>query len=75
MEIYETRSRNAVKHPWLLSLVLLTLIVFGSLLVLQGLAIVLIPFLFGIPMEDLLYLLSGDLNHPNARMAFLFIQG
>ncbi len=41
MEIYETRSKNAVKHPWLLSLVLLFLIVFGALLVLQGLALLL----------------------------------
>src|SRR5690554_5215227 len=75
MEIYETRNNNAAKHPWLLSLVLLTLIVFGSLLVLQGLAIMLVPFLFGIPMEDLLHLFSGDSTHPNARLAFLFIQG
>ncbi len=75
MEIYETRSSNAPKHPWVLSLVLLALIVFGALLVLQGLAIMLVPFLFGIPMEDLLYLFTGDSTHPNARLAFLFIQG
>lgn len=75
MEIYETRSRNAGKHPWLLSLVLLTLIVFGSLLVLQGLSLMLVPVLFGIPMDEMLHLLTGELNHPNARLAFLFIQG
>jgi membrane protease YdiL (CAAX protease family) len=75
MEIYETRPGNAVKHPWLLSLVVLALIVFGALLVLQGLAIALLPFLFGIPMEELLLLITGDSSHPNARKAFLFIQG
>lgn len=75
MEIYETRSGNAVKQPWLLSLVVLALIVFGALLVLQGLAIALLPFLFNIPMEELLLLITGDSSHPNARLAFLFIQG
>lgn len=75
MEIYDTRSRNAVKHPWLLSLVLLFLIVFGMLLVLQGLALVLIPLLFEIPMDDLLVLLSGEHDHPNARLVYLLIQG
>src|SRR5690606_25116962 len=72
---YETRTYHAVKHPWLLSLVVLALIVFGALLVLQGLAIALLPFLFGIPMEDLLLLITGESAHPNARLAFLFIQG
>lgn len=75
MEIYETKNSNAPRHPWILSLIILALIVFGSLLVLQGLAIALVPFLFGIPMEDLLHLFSGSSNHPNARFAFLFIQG
>lgn len=75
MEIYETRSKNAVKHPWLLSLVLLFLIVFGALLVLQGLALLLIPVLFEIPLEDLMPMLSGELAHPNARLAFFLTQG
>lgn len=75
MEIYETRPGNAVKHPWLLSLVVLALIVFGALLVLQGLAIALLPFLFNIPMGELFQLITGDSSHPNARLAFLFIQG
>lgn len=75
MEIYETRSEIAVKHHWLLSLVLLTLIVFGSLVILQGLALLLVPFIFDIPTDQLLFLISGELDHPNARTAFLFIQG
>ncbi|MEX2594085.1 MAG: CPBP family intramembrane glutamic endopeptidase [Anditalea sp.] len=75
MEIYETRSGNAARHHWLLSLVLLTLIVFGSLILLQGLALLLVPILFDIPAEDFLLLISGEHNHPNARLAFLFIQG
>ena len=75
MEIYETGTSRSPNHPWLLSLVVLVLIVFGSLLVLQGLAIVLVPVLFGIPMEELLLLFTGESTHPNARMAFLFIQG
>jgi len=44
-------------------------------MVFQGRALVLIPILFGIPMARILHLLSGALNHPNARLAFLYIQG
>lgn len=75
MEIYEIRNSNRIKHHWLLSLVLLATIVFGSLLVMQGLAIAVVPFLFGIPLEDLLMLFSGESTHSNARIALLFIQG
>ena len=75
MEIYETSSTNAVKHPWLLSIVILALIVFGSLLVLQGVALALIPVLFGIPMEEIFNLILGTSSYPNARLAFLFLQG
>jgi len=75
MEIYETRSRNAGKHPWLLSIALLTLIVFGSLLLLQGIALALIPVLFKIPVEEIFNLILGTSSYPNARLAFLFLQG
>lgn len=75
MEIYKTDGRNPVNHHWLLSLVLLSLIVFGALLVLQGFALLLIPVFFDIPAQDLLLLVSGELSHPNARVAFLMIQG
>src|SRR5690606_26487508 len=75
MEIYKTDGRNPVNHHWLLSLVLLSLIVFGALLVLQGFALLLIPVFFDIHAQDLLLLVSGELSHPNARVAFLLIQG
>jgi uncharacterized protein len=75
MEIYETRSEIGKKHNWLLSLVLLLLVIFGTLAVLQGISLFLVPPLFGIPMDDLVYIFGGNYEHPNARLAFLFIQG
>jgi len=75
MEIYENRNGSAVNHPWLLSLTILVLLVFGALAVAQSIAVALTTFLFGIPFGDLMPLLTGNLTHPNARLAFLFIQG
>ncbi|WP_158855901.1 CPBP family intramembrane glutamic endopeptidase [Lunatibacter salilacus] len=75
MEIYENRNVPAVNHPWLLSLTILVLLVFGALAVAQSIAVALSTVLFGIPFEDLMPLLTGNLSHPNARIAFLFIQG
>ncbi|MBD8489624.1 CPBP family intramembrane metalloprotease [Echinicola sp. CAU 1574] len=75
MEIYKTQSQIAAKHNWLLSLVVLVLITFGALALTQGIALVLIPFLFNIPYKDILPLFQGELDHPNGRMAMLFLQG
>ncbi len=75
MEIYENRNATAVNHPWLLSLTILVLLVFGALAVAQSIAVALSTVLFGIPFGDLMPLLTGNLSHPNARLAFLFIQG
>ncbi|MDN3668849.1 CPBP family intramembrane metalloprotease [Echinicola jeungdonensis] len=75
MEIYKTQSQIAAKHNWLLSLVLLVLITFGALALLQGLAVLLVPYLFEIPVEELPALFMGNLDHPNGRMAILFLQG
>ncbi|GAB3650024.1 hypothetical protein GCM10028791_16600 [Echinicola sediminis] len=75
MEIYETQSQIASKHNWLLSLVVLLLITFGVLALTQGIALVLIPFLFGIPYDNILPLFEGELDHPSGRLALLFLQG
>ncbi|MFO7826635.1 MAG: CPBP family intramembrane glutamic endopeptidase [Cyclobacterium sp.] len=75
MEIYEHRPGQRVNQHWLLSITVLVLIVFGTLAILQTLAIGLIPVLFGISFDELPGLLSATLDHPNSRMAFLFIQG
>lgn len=75
MEIYKTQSQIAAKHNWLLSLVLLVLITFGALALLQGIAILLVPFLFEIPIGELPILLTGSSPHPNGRLAILFLQG
>lgn len=75
MEIYEHRPGQRVNQHWLLSITVLVLIVFGALAILQTLAIGLIPVLFGISFDELPGLLSATLDHPNSRMAFLFIQG
>lgn len=75
MEIYEHKEGKRVRHHWLLSFTVLVLLVFGALAVLQTIAIGLIPVLFGIPLTQLQDLLLAQLDHPNARLAFLFIQG
>ena len=75
MEIYENRPGHSIKQHWLLSFTVLVLIVFGSLAILQTMALGLLPILFGISFDQLPYLLSASLDHPNARLAFLFIQG
>lgn len=75
MEIYENRKGFAVNHFWLLSFAILLLLIFGTLLVAQSIAITLITVLFGIPFEDLTLLVTGNLSHTNGRMAFLFLQG
>ncbi|AWW31078.1 CPBP family intramembrane metalloprotease domain-containing protein [Echinicola strongylocentroti] len=75
MEIYKTQSQIAAKHNWLLSLVVLVLITFGVLALTQGIALVIIPFLFNIPFEDILPLFAGELDYSNGRMAVLFLQG
>jgi uncharacterized protein len=75
MEIYETQAEIAKRHNWLLSLVVIVLVTFGVLVLLQGLAVALIPFLFNISLDDLMSLIGGDYNVPNGRMAMLFVQG
>ncbi|MCC5939604.1 MAG: CPBP family intramembrane metalloprotease [Lunatimonas sp.] len=74
MEIYETQPGRPVNHPWLLSFVLLFLVVFGALLLTQGLAIALIPLLFNLPFEEIVAVAVGNSTHENARMSLLFIQ-
>ncbi|MDF2156859.1 CPBP family intramembrane glutamic endopeptidase [Algoriphagus sp. CAU 1675] len=75
MEIYETHKEIAKRKNWLLSLVVIVLVAFGILILLQGLALGLVPVLFNLSMEDILGLMSGDFSVPNGRMAMLFIQG
>ncbi|NVJ86879.1 MAG: CPBP family intramembrane metalloprotease [Algoriphagus sp.] len=75
MEIYETQREIAQRKSWLLSLVVIVLVSFGVLIVLQGIALGLVPYLFGIELPDIISLLSGDFSVPNGRMALFFIQG
>ncbi len=75
MEIYETNSEIAKRKSWLLSLVVIVLVTFGVLVVLQAIALALSPALFGISLEQILGLMSGDYSAPNGRMAMFFIQG
>lgn len=75
MEIYKTQALIARKGNWLLSLIIILLVTFGVMAVLQGVAIVLVPPLFGIPLDDFMTTLTGQSNSPNARMALLFVQG
>ncbi|MCM0042478.1 MAG: CPBP family intramembrane metalloprotease [Algoriphagus sp.] len=75
MEIYETQAEIATRKNWLLSLVVITLVAFGTLVLLQGLSLAFVPFLFQVSMEDMMSLVSGNYDIPNGRMALLFTQG
>ena len=75
MEIYETQAEIASRKNWLLSLVVITLVTFGTLVLLQVLSLAVVPFLFQVSMEDMMSLVSGNYDIPNGRMALLFTQG
>ncbi len=75
MEIYETQSEIAKRKSWLLSLVVIVLVAFGVLILLQVLALALTPFLFGVSIDEIMGLMSGDFSAANGRMAMFFIQG
>lgn len=76
MEIYETKAEIAKTKNWLLSLVVLVLVTFGVLVLLQGVALALIPLIFDISIDGLMGLMTGGAtNIPNGRMALYFVQG
>lgn len=75
MEIYETNREIAKRKNWLLSLVIIVLVTVGVLVLLQGVSMALVPFLFGIEFQDIISLISGEYSIPNGRMALYFIQG
>lgn len=75
MEIYDTQAEIASRKNWPLSLVAITLLAFGILVMLQGIAMAMVPFLFNLNVDDLLGLVSGNFDVPNGRMALLFVQG
>jgi Predicted metal-dependent membrane protease len=75
MEIYETTREIAQRKNWLLSLVVIVLVTFGVLIVLQGVALFIALFLFGIDLDGVMTLMSGGTDIPNGRMALYFIQG
>ena len=53
----------------------MVLVTFGVLILLQGLGLLLLPVLFGIPLDEMTSLFTAESSHPNGRMAFLFVQG
>ncbi|GMQ28729.1 CPBP family intramembrane glutamic endopeptidase [Algoriphagus confluentis] len=75
MEIYETQAEIAQRKSWLLSLVVIVLVTFGTLILLQAFSLAFVPFLFNLSVDDLLGLMSGNYDVPNGRMALLFVQG
>ena len=75
MEIYETQAEIASRKNWLLSLIVIILVTFGTLVLLQSIAMALTPFLFQVSWNDLISLSSGNYDIPNGRMALFFTQG
>ncbi|MFD2035142.1 CPBP family intramembrane glutamic endopeptidase [Belliella marina] len=58
-----------------MSLVVIVLVTFGVMAILQGISLFLVNPIFGIPMDELIAILSGSSTNPNARIAILFVQG
>lgn len=75
MQIYKTQSPIASRSNWFLSLVVLILVTFGVMALFQGLAIVLVPVIFSVSLDETIAILTGVSSHPQARLAFLFVQG
>jgi uncharacterized protein len=75
MEIYKAKSPFARKSNWFLSLLVLVLITFGVMVCLQAISLLISAPLFDIDIVDIQLLFTDDLEHPNGRMAILFIQG
>ncbi len=75
MEIYETRTEIGKRQSWLLSLIVIVLVTIGVLILLQGVALTLVPTLYNISLDDFLGLMMGDYDVPNGRMAMFFVQG
>ncbi len=75
MEIYKTEAEIAKTKNWLLSMVVIILVTFGVLVLLQGLALAVVPFLFGASLDDIIALTSGGgQNVENGRMVLFFVQ-
>jgi len=75
MEIYETQTEIGKRKSWLLSLIVIVLVTIGVLILLQGMALALVPTLYDVSIEDFMGLMTGDYDAPNGRMALLFAQG
>lgn len=74
MEIYRHRKGYQTELHWLLALTVLVLIVIGALAILQTVFLFLVTLLFDIPMENIIKLVSGNLDHPDGRLAILIVQ-
>ncbi|MDN3205013.1 CPBP family intramembrane glutamic endopeptidase [Algoriphagus sediminis] len=75
MEIYKTEAEIAKPKNWLLSIVVIVLVTFGVLVLLQGLALAIVPFLFGVSLEEIIALTSGGgQSIENGRMVLFFVQ-
>jgi len=73
MEIYETTREIAQRKNWLLSLVVIVLITFGVLIVLQGIALFVALFLFGIDLDSVVKLMSvTQISHMAEWLYILF---
>ncbi|PRY85908.1 CPBP family intramembrane glutamic endopeptidase [Mongoliibacter ruber] len=75
MQNYKTQAQIATPRYWLLSFFIMFLITLGVMVLLQGLAVLLIPPLYGISLDELTALLTNPQNYDKGRQAFLLVQG
>lgn len=75
MQNYKTQAPIATPRYWLLSFFIMFLITLGVMALLQGLAVFLIPPLYGISLDEMTALLTNPQNYDKGRQAFLLVQG
>jgi membrane protease YdiL (CAAX protease family) len=75
MQIYKTQAPIASKRLWFLSLLVTVLVTIGTMLVLQGIGLVLIPPIFDISLDELVELMIAPSQNSEGKMAIYFLQG
>ncbi|EKB50140.1 CPBP family intramembrane glutamic endopeptidase [Cecembia lonarensis] len=75
MDIYKAQAPIAAKSSWFLSLLVMLLISIGVMIILQGLALFLIPPIFNISLDEMMGIFTAPSQNTQARMAMFFVQG
>ncbi|MGY6742311.1 MAG: CPBP family intramembrane glutamic endopeptidase [Cecembia sp.] len=74
MDIYKTQAPIASKRSWFLSLMVMLLVTIGVIFLMQGVAMLLIPPIFQISLDEMVEMFTAPSQNPEAKMAIYFLQ-